>query len=238
MIKFCIGTIQKNEFYADGTGLPILNSTKRGKELKVVAQRKKYGKIQIAVMSIGKYHGGWEKLFKPLNDSLKVFKEIFLITDGDDAILKGIKGIKVILQRCLFHIPHEAKYTLWQDKIKRKTEVWVYILTKLIDICNVRKIKEDETIALQMIENKKKELEELIDYCIDNKVEKTAVYLQNASGDIFSGIEKRIMGVTTSLLERMMRTLNLRINIGQWSEKSALAVCKIRGAYYYNGFDV
>jgi hypothetical protein len=238
MISFDIDSEQTNEFDADGTGLPILKSTKRGKELKILAQRKKNGKLQIAGMIIGKYHGGWEKLFKPLINSLKVFKEIFLITDGDDTILKGIKGIKVILQRCLFHIPYEAKYTLWQDKIKRKTKCWVYILTKLIDICNVRKIKEDETIAMKMIENKKKELENLINYCIENKADRTAGYLKNASKDIFSGIEKKILGATTSLLERMMRTLNLRINVGQWSEKSALAVCKIRGAYYYNGFDV
>ena len=89
-----------------------------------------------------------------------------------------------------------------------------------------------------MIKNKKKELEYLIYYCIENKAERTAAYLQNASKDIFSGIEKKVMGATTSLLERMMRTLNLRINVGQWSERSALAICKIRGAYYYNGFEV
>jgi hypothetical protein len=35
-----------------------------------------------------------------------------------------------------------------------------------------------------------------------------------------------------------MRTVNQRINIAQWSDESALAVAKIRGAYYYNGFDV
>jgi hypothetical protein len=238
MIDFDIETEETNIFDADGTGIPIVKSQKRGKELKVLAQRKKNGKIRIAGMTIGNYNGGWDKLFKPLINSLKAFKEIFLITDGDDSILNGIEQIKVTLQRCLFHIPHQAKYTLWQDKVKRKSEIWIYILTKLIDICNVRKIKEDETIALKMIEDKKKEFELLINYCIENKAEKTAVYLLNASNDIFIGVENKIFGVTTSLLERMMRTINLRINIGQWSKKSALAVCKIRGAYYYNGFDV
>jgi hypothetical protein len=238
MIKFNIDEKEKNELHADGTGLPILNSGKRGKELKILAQMKKNGQIQIAGMAIGKYNGGWDKLFKPLIDSLKAFKEIILITDGDDCILKGIKGIKVILQRCLFHVPYEAKYTLWQDKIKRKTETWIYILTKLIDICNVRKIKEDESIAVKTIENKKYELEKLIQYCEEHNAGKTSVYLRNASKDIFSGIEKKVMGLTTSLLERMMRTLNMRINLGQWSTQSALAICKIRGAYYYNGFDI
>lgn len=130
-------------------------------------------------MIIGGYNKGWNKLFKPLKEKLKVFKEILLTTDGDDCILKGIKGIKVILQRCLFHIPHQANYTLWQDKIQRKTKPWVHILTKLIDICNVRKIKEDESIAEETIKIKKKELKELIDFCKDNKATKTAEYLEN-----------------------------------------------------------
>jgi hypothetical protein len=238
MIQFYVDKKQKNEFDADGTGLPILNSGKRGKELKVLAQRKKDGKIQVTGMVIGKYNSGWDKLFKPLIESLKTFKEIILVTDGDDCILKGIKGIKVILQRCLFHIPYEAKYTLWQDKIKRKSKEWIHILSKLIDICNVRKIKEDESIAKKIIENKKDEFEKLIKYCEEQKAVKTAVYLKNASNDIFSGIEKKVMGATTSLLERMMRTINMRINLGQWSTQSALAISKIRGAYYYNGFDI
>ena len=237
MIKFGVDKKQENKFYGDGTGLPIIKTGKRGEELKVLAQMKKEGKIQVTGMIIGKYNGGWDKLFKPLLESLKTFKKIFLVTDGDDSILKGIKGIKVILQRCLFHIPYEAKYTLWQDKIKRKSRVWIHILTKLIEICNVRKIKEDETIIKKTIKNKKGELEKLIHYCEENKAEKTATYLKNASNDIFSGIEKKVTGATTSLLERMMRTINMRINLGQWSTQSALAVSKIRGAYYYNGFD-
>ena len=238
MIDFKIDKNASNIFDADGTGIPIKNGGKRGKELKVLAQRKKNGKIQISGMSIGKYKGGWDKLFKPLLESLKVFKEIFLVTDGDTSILKGINGIKVILQRCLFHIPYEAKYTLWQDKVKRKTDNWVYILSDLIDICNVKRIKEDESVAKKIIEKKKKRLIKLIAFCRANGYQKTSSYLENALNDIFSGIEKKIMGVTTSLLERMMRTLNMRINIAQWSTKSALAVCKIRGAYYYNGFVV
>jgi hypothetical protein len=238
IIKFNVDKKQQNKFYADGTGLPIIKSGKRGKELKVLAQMKKDGKIQVTGMIIGKYNSGWDKLFKPLIESLKTFNKIFLVTDGDDCILKGIEGIKVILQRCLFHIPYEAKYTLWQDKIKRKSKAWIFILTKLIDICNVRKIKEDESIAKKTIENKKRELEKLIEYCEENKALKTSVYLKNASNDIFTGVEKKVMGVTTSLLERMMRTINMRINLGQWSTQSALAISKIRGAYYYNGFDV
>jgi len=71
-----------------------------------------------------------------------------------------------------------------------------------------------------------------------NGYEHTAQYFSDAKEDLFSGIEKRVMGATLSYIERVMRTINMRINVAKWSSESALAVAKIRGAYYYNGFDV
>ena len=44
-------------------------------------------------------------------------------------------------------------------------------------------------------------------------------------------------GKTTSLIERLMRPVNLRINLGKWQEKSALNLLKIRLSHYYNGND-
>lgn len=146
-IEFSIQEQEKNEFEADGTGIPVKKAAKRGKELKVLVQRKKKGGIRIAGMTIAEYKKGWERLFNPLKKSLKKFGEIFLITDGDTSPLEGSEGIKIILQRCLFHIPHETKYTLWQDKVKRKSEHWNYILAKILEITNVRRIKEDEGVA-------------------------------------------------------------------------------------------
>ncbi len=78
-------------------------------------------------------------------------------------------------------IAHQAKYTLWEDGIARKSKQWVHILIKLIDICNVRKIKEDESITIETVKNKEKELKELIDFCKDNNATKTAEYLENSS---------------------------------------------------------
>lgn len=37
------------------------------------------------------------------------------------------------------------------------------------------------------------------------------------------------------LTKRTVKRRNQRINIGVWSDAGALNVCKIRGAYYYNG---
>ena len=55
---------------------------------------------------------------------------------------------------------------------------------------------------------------------------------------MFKGIENKLQGKTTSLVEWVMRIVNFRINVGKWSEKDALNVNKIRLGYYYNGYDV
>jgi hypothetical protein len=38
-------------------------------------------------------------------------------------------------------------------------------------------------------------------------------------------------------VERLMKTVNMRINVGKWSDSGSLNAVKIRLAYYYNGFD-
>jgi len=214
-IDFTVKPDETGEFEADGTGLPIIKGGKRGKELKVLAQRKQNGGIRIAGMIIGKYKGGWGKLFKPIKKVLKTFGEIFLVTDGDVSILKGIKGIRVIIQRCLFHIPHETKYTLWKDKVKRRSEDWAYILAKVLEITNIKRIRDRTEIAENIIKWKKEHLIKLIDFCRNKGYNHTAIYLENARENIFGGIERRAMGGTTSLIERVMRTINARIDIAQ-----------------------
>ncbi len=236
-IKFQIDEKQTNEFEADGTGVPIKKSGKRGKELKILAQRTKDRRIRIAGMEIDQYKKGWDRLFEPLKESLKRFAFIFLVTDGDTSPLDGLAGITVIIQRCLFHIGHEIKYTLWQDKVKRKGKIWRYVLARTLEITNVKRIYEEPGVLKNIIKWKRNLLTRLINYCKKRRIKNTFTFLENAYEDIFRGIERRISGGTTSLIERVMRTVNMRINIAQWSSESALAVAKIRGAYYYNGFD-
>ena len=53
-----------------------------------------------------------------------------------------------------------------------------------------------------------------------------------------TSFEKKLNGKTTSLVERVMRTVNMRINVGKWSSAGALNALKIRLAYYYNDYDI
>ena len=225
---------------ADGTGIPIQNIKKRGKELKIVAQSKKNGGIRIAGISIGRYDKDWSALFKPLVKTLKKFKlGFFLVTDGDTGALKALKGkVQVIYQRCLWHIPHQFKWYLWKDGVKRKSTEWRHALGELYEISAIRDYVEDVAIIESMVTSKRKRLDNLIQYCKEHKYKRSTAYLFNAQCDMFTGIQNRLRGFTTSLVERVMRTVNLRINVGKWSTSGALNACKIRLAYYYNEWDV
>ncbi|MCK5673424.1 MAG: hypothetical protein KAH95_08600 [Spirochaetales bacterium] len=224
---------------ADGTGIPIQGIKKRGKELKVFVQLKKTGGVRIAGLSIGNYDSQWEKLFGPLIPKLRQFKQFLLVTDGDTSILKPLEDkVEILFQRCLWHIPHQFKWYLWKDKVKRKSDEWIHSLCSLVDISVVRSLQDDDIITQNMIKLKKQKLNDLIQYCYDKGWKSCTTYLTNAAPDMFTAIENRLEGKTSSRVERVMRTVNLRINAGKWSTSGALNAMKIRLAYYYNGFDV
>ena len=223
---------------ADGTGIGIKGIAKRGKELKVFVQYKQGGGVRVAGLDLGNYNGSWDKLFK---NSIEVFKglsQFLLLTDGDTAILDSLKDkVKIIFQRCLWHIPHQAKYVLWQDAVKRKSAEWLYVIAELMEICAIRPFVDCQQTIDMMVESKRKRLEEIIRYCRENGYTRTVSYLENALPDMFTALGKRLSGKTTSKVERVMRTVNMRVNVSKWSKAGALNVTKVRLAYYYNGFD-
>jgi hypothetical protein len=223
---------------ADGTGIPIRGIRKRGKEMKVFVQLKRGGGVRVAGVAIGNYEGQWEKLFSPLLGTLRKFRQFLLVTDGDASILKGLGDrVKVIVQRCLWHIPHQFKWFLWKDGVKRKSKGWLDALAQLLDICAVRSLVGDRKLIERMVRLKRKRLEELIEQCRRQGWSHCVAYLENAAPDMYTAVLHRLEGRTVSLVERVMRTINFRINVGKWSMAGALNVTKVRLAYYYNGFD-
>lgn len=224
---------------ADGTGIPIRDIKQRGQEMKVFVQLKKKGGVRIAGLGIGKYDSNWDKLFRPLIPSLKKFKKFLLITDGDTNILKGLKGkVDVLFQRCLWHIPHQFKWYLWKDGVKSKSEKWKIALSHLFDIVNIKIIQHDKECIDDIISLKQERLEKLVHLCVENGWMHCASYLENAKPDMFTALSNRLAGKTTSHVERVMKNINMRVNVGKWSPQGALNAVKIRLAYYYNGFDV
>ena len=221
---------------ADGTGVRIQGIKKRGRELKVFVQRKAKG-IRIAGVSIGRYESEWEKLFAPLKEALKSFERFLLITDGDTNILKSLKGLKILFQRCLWHIPYQLKYYLWKDEVPRKSDRWYHILGEVFDITAIRHGVDDEQEIQAIIAAKTRRLEKLLAYCERHGCTRCKTYLENAQPDMFTAFSKKLQGKSVSHAERVMRTVNLRTTVGKWSPRGALNAVKVRLAHYYNGFD-
>jgi hypothetical protein len=238
-IEFGIDREERGAGEADGTGIPIQGVGKRGKEMKVFVQLRKNGGVRVAGLSIGNYDSGWDKLFKPLIGGIKSFKEFLLITDGDTNILKGLgKKVSVVFQRCLWHIPHQLKWYLWKDGIKRNTEAWRRSLSEILAITSTKSIQHDKECVDEIVLIKTKSLDMLIEYCREQGMKRSVSYLENAKPSMFVSLSKRLQGKTTSHVERVMRTINMRVNVGKWSPQGALNATKIRLAYYYNDFDV
>jgi len=220
---------------ADGTGIPIVGIKKRGQELKVFIQKKVGGGVRIAGLAIGKYDSDWAELFAPLRDTIMSFKNFLLVTDGDTSILNGVKCLNVIFQRCLWHIPHQLKYCMWKDGIKKKSADWMEITGKIFDISAIRPYLEKDDIDA-VIREKRARLDGLISFCEKKGYKASTSYLINARPDMFSALEKRLNGKSSSLAERLMKTVNMRVNVGKWSPDGALNAMKLRLAHYYNGW--
>jgi len=242
-LSFSISPDERGEAQADGTGIPINRIAKRGKELKVLIQkntpdtaRRTGSRWRLAGLDIGNYNGSWKKLFQPSLDIIRSFKSFFLLTDGDDGILKGLKNVRVLLQRCLWHIPHQLKHCLWEDKVTHKSELWHTIMSKIYQIVAIRSYLQDDEIE-SFIKEKNKYLDNLVAYCHEHDCQKSVSYLKNAKPDMFTALQNHLRGKATSEVERVMRTVNLRINYGKWSQSGALNAMKIRLAFYYNGYN-
>lgn len=239
-IDFKLDPNEKAIGEADGTGIAINGIAKRGKELKVFVQYKKGGGVRVAGVAIGNYNGNWQGLFKNSLEVFKSFRRFLLITDGDTSIFDSLKDrVSVLFQRCLWHIPHQLKYTLWKDKdkVKRKSQEWLYVMSEVLEICAIRPLVDCEETIKAMVVSKNERLDKVIEYCREREYKATVEYLENAKSDMFTAINNRLHGKTTSRVERVFKTVNMRINVGKWSTAGGLNVTKVRLAYYYNGFD-
>ena len=115
---------------------------------------------------------------------------------------------------------------LWQDGVKRKGTEWLLMISELMEICAIRPLVDCQKTIEKMIESKRNRMEEAIKYCLAKGYAHTVSYLENAKPDMFSAIEKRLTGKTTSKVERVMRTVNMRVNVSKWSTAGALNVTK------------
>ncbi len=239
-IAFSLDPKEEARGEADGTGIGIRGIKKRGRELKVQMQYMKGGAIRVAGIDIGSYNGHWNRLFKRNLKALQEPPSFFLVTDGDTSILDGLAGkVKIFYQRCLWHIPHQLKFALWQDRAKvlRKSPEWLSVMARVYEICSLRSGLDEDDEIRAWIALKTKMLDAFVEDCREKEYRHTVAYLESAKNDLFTGISNRLKGKTTSRVEWLFRTGNMRVNVSQWTTPGALNVTQVRLVYDYNGFD-
>ncbi|NCP84141.1 MAG: hypothetical protein GW823_04440 [Bacteroidetes bacterium] len=219
-----------NEFEADGTGITTRGSGKRGSELKVVYQRNKKGKLHLVGIAIGKYKeaSNWlQAMGGAIEEGIKQFGKLVLASDCDSSITETALQCddKVILQRDLWHVFHQMKYYLWQDKVEKTIRNNIISL-----VYKLMLIKEQFSV-----EHRLRLVGIVINSLIQNGYTHTATYLKTCTENFYTYQEENNTNIYTSKTERSMRTVNARINVGVWSDNGALNVTKIRLSFYYNG---
>ncbi len=164
-----------NEFEADGTGIPTKNSGKRGSELKKVFQKKKNGKLHLVGIAIGKYKNkkDWLSILSsPIKAGIEQFEKIILASDGDTSITDTAKSLhkNVKIQKDIWHVFHQLKYYLWQDKVPKEIRP------------NITKLIYKITMTLTNFSSEKRLhiLDNIIKTLNANGCKSTVTYLQSA----------------------------------------------------------
>lgn len=152
---------------------------------------------------------GIGKDWKSLLQSARSRNATLLITDGDDYISSAKKRINwdVPVQRCLWHMPHQGRHYMFRDGLSVKYHLpWIKRMNKILFTKNKHYINNCKNLIKDLYKN-------------DLKM--TATYFKNALSTMWTYKKfKDIVPKTTSIVEREMREINRRTDVGvRWSTK-------------------
>ena len=146
----------------------------------------------------------------PVKQRLQAIMPKFLVHDGGEGLADCAKNV----QRCRWHLTHQLKHYLWQDQVPH----------------DFRPAFQDGLRSiLADAKHGPTRYKRFTDNLMAFGFEKTAGHLQGASDEAFSYIKERGFAyIDTSPLEREMRELNRRADIGaRWSPKGLENVLKV-----------
>lgn len=137
-----------------------------------------------------------------------------LVHDG----FENLAGCATNVQRCSWHLVHQLKYYLRQDGVRYRLRPFYQNSLKTI---------------LWDPENGPEKLKTFIKELQNNGLKQSATHLNNAVHEAFTWInDSGFTYKTTSPLEREMRELNRRADVGvRWSDKGVESVLKL--LFYY-----
>ncbi|QJR20837.1 hypothetical protein BREVNS_2390 [Brevinematales bacterium NS] len=235
-IHFSLLEKEKSCGEADGTGIPV-HGKKKGEEVKILLQERQQaspltGKnTRIAGLLVDNYRTGWDKLLQPIQEKHS-FSRFFLVVDGDTGINQG-KHPGIVFQRCLWHVSYQLKHFLRLDRVKYRSCEWTNIVAETGKACFLG-YKNDWQTRLGYQSQRKQHIQNLLSSFQEKRRKHCFYYLLRAQKDMFACDSGDGLPGTTSRAERVMRTINQRMDVGVWKREGATNVLAIRLHYYYN----
>ena len=228
-IKLGLSKDGTNETLHDATGVPTIDSGKRGSELKKSFQLKKNGKLHLIGMCNGTYKNAddWKSMLeKHLLALIVLFGTVIVGTDGDQAIINTALSISehVKIQFDIWHVFHQMKYYLWKDGVPKDYRGKI-----------ISRFYKKTMLSKRGAKKRDSRIKRYIFLLRKMGLTSTATYLTSAMTYFYTFEKEGNKTLYTTKVERSMRTTNQRINVGRWSDDGALNVAKTRDAYYYNG---
>lgn len=154
---------------------------------------------------------------KPLRARLKELSPDIVVHDGGD----DLTGCAKHVQRCLWHLPHQLGHYLWQDGMAHKDRGFYQDHLKTI---------------LWTGDNRKQRYDQFVKDLESSGFRTSAGHLKAAENEAFTFLKAPgITYSTTSPLEREMRELNRRADVGvRWSTPGVENVLKVLFHYRLN----
>ena len=141
---------------------------------------------------------------KTIKESLKSLNAKAIVHDGD----MDLSGCAPLIQRCLWHLPRQLYHFLWMDGVG-KFAAKPYV-KELIDV-----LHHSQSIEAMMQGYRK-----IIDLLKKKDLRHSVVHLKNAEKEITTARKNGLDYPTTSPIEREMREINRRADVGvRWSIK-------------------
>ena len=137
-----------------------------------------------------------------IKETLKSLNAKAIVHDGD----MDLTGCAPLIQRCLWHLPRQLKHFLWMDGLD--FEARKPYVKELIEVL----------YHSPSVQAMKQGYRKVINRLKKNNLDHSAVHLTNAFNEITVARQNKLPYPTTSPVEREMREINRRADVGvRWS---------------------
>lgn len=216
---------QSQVLLGDGTKIPSGGRSPLGEDVRIgfqlLGREEEAGRTraQLRVVGVGIGRGSWTEAFPAQ------LKPTLVVTDAEAGLREFVRERYEAArhQLCEWHVAHTLEWSLIEDRIPAKRRKWLRRLLERI-------------LFRSTTQQRKRRRYERFARWIGRISPRAQQQLQQASSRIL--YEDASAERTTSLVERQMREVNRRMEVGvRWSDRGALNLLRLRLAQQHNPDD-